>query len=387
MTQKFTLEQVRHYVEVEIKDWCRLELIGEYINNRTPISLIDEDGYKYYVRLDNLKVQAQKPTNNLEKFHQSNIYTLENIHNYLKINKINDRLLSTTYNNNMTHLHWECIHGHTYEQSWQQFYVGHHCPQCAPNAAISFEYVKDYFSNKGLILLSKKYVNNTTPLDFICNNHPEKGIQTTNWLNMQSAVANCCVYCSYDRYREERKMGIEEFKRKVFDLYGDEYQIMSDTYINNVTPIKVKHMVCGYVYSKSPSNILSGRRCPKCIQSYGELAVSNVLDKLGIKYIKQYIFGDCKHKGLLRFDFYLPSNNMCIEYQGEQHYEPVNFGGSVDKSKNNLHNNQKRDQVKRDYCFNNNIPLLEIPYWEFKSIEHIITDKLHEITKDSTYIK
>ena len=37
------------------------------------------------------------------------------------------------------------------------------------------------------------------------------------------------------------------------------------------------------------------------------------------------------------------------------------------------------DRIKNDYCFDNNIPLLRIPYWDFENIEEILFDKLVEV--------
>jgi hypothetical protein len=62
-----------------------------------------------------------------------------------------------------------------------------------------------------------------------------------------------------------------------------------------------------------------------------------------------------------------------IEYQGEQHYHPVQFGskGNVISIWNRTKNN---DAIKRNWCAANNIPLLEVPYWDFENIETIIGD-------------
>ena len=50
--------------------------------------------------------------------------------------------------------------------------------------------------------------------------------------------------------------------------------------------------------------------------------------------------------------------NIGIEYQGKQHYEPVEFFGGEEQ----FLLNQKRDNIKREYCDKNNIPLLELKY-------------------------
>ena len=78
-------------------------------------------------------------------------------------------------------------------------------------------------------------------------------------------------------------------------------------------------------------NLTSGsvRSCGRCKTSRGEEKVKEVLDKLKITYKQQYTFKDCINPNtgyLLRFDFYLPDYNCCIEYDGIQHFKYYNTG-------------------------------------------------------------
>ena len=82
-----------------------------------------------------------------------------------------------------------------------------------------------------------------------------------------------------------------------------------------------------------------------------------------IKYIFQKTFDDCADKSLLPFDFYLPEYHICIEYDGGQHFVPIGLFGGEDKFKKQ----QFHDNIKTQYCKDNNIRLLRIPY--FKNIE------------------
>jgi hypothetical protein len=51
---------------------------------------------------------------------------------------------------------------------------------------------------------------------------------------------------------------------------------------------------------------------------------------------------------------------LCIEYDGIQHFESVEYWGGQSA----LENQQLRDQIKTDFCFNNNIKLIRIRYNE-----------------------
>lgn len=87
-------------------------------------------------------------------------------------------------------------------------------------------------------------------------------------------------------------------------------------------------------------------------------------------FIHQHKFEDCKDKKCLPFDFYLPDFNLCIEFDGEQHYKPK-FG------MDNFIQTQKHDKIKNEYCESHNIELLRVPYWEGSNSESIIKNKLN----------
>ena len=62
----------------------------------------------------------------------------------------------------------------------------------------------------------------------------------------------------------------------------------------------------------------------------------------------------------MRFDIYIPLFNICIEFDGKQHYEiNNNFGGENEFEKIKL-----RDNIKTQYCINNNMNLIRIRYDE-----------------------
>lgn len=66
---------------------------------------------------------------------------------------------------------------------------------------------------------------------------------------------------------------------------------------------------------------------------------------------------------------------MVIEYQGEQHYKPIEYFGG----KKEFEERKRNDKIKRNYCRTNKIPYLEIKYTEFDRIEEILTKKLTEL--------
>lgn len=139
--------------------------------------------------------------------------------------------------------------------------------------------------------------------------------------------------------------------------------ISIEQYVNMKTPILHICLIDGYTWYASPDSILQGCGCPICKESYGERQIRQILEEYNLKYIYQKTFMDCRDKNPLPFDFYLPDYNICIEYDGEQHFRSVDFFGGEDKfEKQKLH-----DQIKIQYCNNNHIHLLKIPY--FKNVK------------------
>lgn len=95
---------------------------------------------------------------------------------------------------------------------------------------------------------------------------------------------------------------------------------------------------------------------------------------MGIEFTRQKIYDKCKFIRVLPFDFYIPEYNILIEYNGIQHYKPIGlFGGEE-----HLKYRQNNDNIKKNYCKENNIPLLIIRY-DDKDIEKTIKDFIAKI--------
>jgi hypothetical protein len=121
--------------------------------------------------------------------------------------------------------------------------------------------------------------------------------------------------------------------------------------------------LCGNEFVALPAKINNGHitSCGCAIQSAGERYVLSILDKMEVEHSKQHTFPDCKYKNILRYDFAVFDNNKLlylIEYNGKQHYEPIEFfGGQL-----GFEETQARDNIKKEYCQSHNIPLLVLPY-------------------------
>ena len=174
-----------------------------------------------------------------------------------------------------------------------------------------------------------------------------------------------CVNCSAHKAENY-------FKSKVLEKLGSEYSFIKFTHRPELSEgyrrgVVVEHFNCGHVYETSYSKIMEGSKCPNCVYSRGESAVKDVLDSLSIEYTREHSFEDLGRK---RFDFFIPSLNIAIEYDGEQHYKSIDAWGGEEY----LESVRQSDALKNDFCDYMGIDLLRIPYWEFDNIDEIVTN-------------
>lgn len=134
---------------------------------------------------------------------------------------------------------------------------------------------------------------------------------------------------------------------------------------------------CGNECDISSNNLISKRidRCKKCspsCKSQGELKISEILDKMKISYINEYKPFKFENNYYARYDFYV-NNNYIIEFDGEQHFREVKI------FKQSLQEVQEHDRIKNQWCRDNNIPLIRIPYTHLNDL--CLEDLLLETTK------
>jgi very-short-patch-repair endonuclease len=235
----------------------------------------------------------------------------------------------------------------------------------------TYKEVKDYIeSNNDYMLISTSYNNYKEKLKIKHRDH----IFEMNFDSFKNSKQRCPLCNSTKKYT------IEEVK-KIINEKDKDYICVSDDYINNKTKIKIKHLLCNKIYESSLNNFLNkDNRCPYCNrQSKSENKIEKFLIENNINYEKEKRFKDCKDKRTLPFDFYLEDYNLCIEYDGEQHYDTLKYFKDKDYNKMKLELTQKHDRMKDEYCNNNNIKLLRISYKEKDDIERIIDEALFEI--------
>jgi hypothetical protein len=106
--------------------------------------------------------------------------------------------------------------------------------------------------------------------------------------------------------------------------------------------------------------------------SYGEKKIFKYLETNKIIFKREYRFKDCFNKLPLPFDFFIESKNICIEFDGEQHFKPIKYFGGIDA----YIIRKKNDIIKNEYCRNKKIKLIRISYEDINIIEEILSNEI-----------
>lgn len=189
-----------------------------------------------------------------------------------------------------------------------------------------------------------------------------------------------CIDCANEENHKRMRKNIEDVYSD-FKKYGGILLNKEDYLGWNYKNLKVVCKECGDIFITSYCAFMQheGQLCSKCASniSRGEYAIKKYLESLNIDFCMQFRFDDCKNIIPLPFDFYLPNYNICIEYDGEGRYKPINRGGVSDiEAKKILDEIKNRDNIKTSYCNQNRIKLIRIPYWEFDNIDNILNREL-----------
>lgn len=170
-----------------------------------------------------------------------------------------------------------------------------------------------------------------------------------------------CPYCT------KRLKTTDILKEELINKYGKEVFDFSkiEQKKNNLSEQTVKCLNCGREIKTNIKSLYKGFRCPFCcFISRGELSIIKILEAKGILFESQKRFAEL---GNLSYDFYLPKENLLIEFNGRQHYMPVSvFGGDKAFQKQVSH-----DIIKKKFAENKGIKLLTIPFYE-KNLEEVI---------------
>ena len=264
-------------------------------------------------------------------------YTLYEVSNLLLNKKI--KLVSAEYVNAHKPIKMKCmICNHTWNTKLNNTISSNHgCPSCAGNIRYTTQYVKDYIRNQNGEPLFDEYKNNRTKLNVKC-------LKCNNiWQPLFTHLikGHWCPYCS-GRFPHSQNYVSEYIKNKNGTLM--------DIYKNNSTKISVKCNECNTIWNPIFNNIVRGHWCPKCNSSKSQKLLYKICVNIfgeGVRF-NYRDFDWLKSKtNRQELDIYIPELKLAIEYDGEQHFKPVRFGGiTLEEAKQKLKYIKKLDKIK-----------------------------------------
>lgn len=282
------------------------------------------------------------------------------------MNKYGDMLVEYTGTKNKMKV--KCRNEHTYDMLLSHYRRGDMCPGCKENSKnneLEREYIrmKNRIENCGHILKSKRYKGYNGYIKIICPaNHKYKS-QIYRFDNGQRC-RECAILNTADIVRLKYDEVVNRIKER-----GDE--LISKEYVHCNNPLEIKCGDCQNIFVKTLSKYMNSAGCNKCrCMSTGEKLIMQYLDKHNIRYDMQKTFEGCKNERLLRFDFHFIDYNANGEFNGKQHYEPIEHFGGLET----FLETQKRDNIKKKFCLDNKIKLLEISYKNKKDIAKILNN-------------
>jgi len=304
---------------------------------------------------------------------------------------------------------------------------------------ITVDMVMPIIDKLGLIFVDLILIDGETNIQFMCNNHLGKGIQTITWTHLKESKYGCrycagkgrttedfinimrdihptievlgeyihtevpiecrckidghvwspiprslinkqgCPVCGIESTRFKRTKKHDDFVKDLYEV-NPNIEVIGE-YINSKTFIQCRCKIDDGIWESYPSNLLNETAgCPYCNGTKGERKIIEFLDNNDIKYKYQKKYKDLLGVGnrKLSYDFYLPTYNILIEYQGQYH-----DGTARNQTEKDFIKQQEHDRRKRKYAKLHNIVLFEIWYWNFNNIEDILKNKLGIILEKS----
>ncbi len=221
----------------------------------------------------------------------------------------------------------------------------------------NIQYILDLNLANPTVIAVDEYINAYTPIKHLCLVHNKI------WITSPASAlqGSGCPLCDAIRKSHSKMLSEEEYIDRLLVVNPNLKLIGKYQGMHNLTEHKC--LKCGKIWSALPTNLLAGHGCQCSAQSRGEREVKRILEEFSIEYEEQKTFDGCKNILPLRFDFFLPEYNCCIEYDGLQHFQPVCFGGcSEEKAICDYERTKSNDRIKNKFCSDNNIRLLRIPY-------------------------
>lgn len=208
-----------------------------------------------------------------------------------------------------------------------------------------------------------RYRDSRTKVTVLCPKHGAFRLAADKHLSGRG-----CRQCSRERLSQERRLSIWDLLERIIAAHGlgdFDYQLRG--YRNLHSKLRIRCHRHGW-FMQSAGNHIDGHGCARCTSSRGERRIRQELRRLRVEFREQVRFPDCRNRGQLPFDFYLPAHNVLIEFDGKQHFRKSELWGG----RHVLETTQRHDAIKTTFAELHGFRLIRIPYWDFRRIPDIV---------------
>lgn len=238
------------------------------------------------------------------------------------------------------------------------------CPKCGRKSLTQNEFIKKCHEvhEKFYDYSKVNYTHSHDKITIICPHHGE-----FTQLAYSHLSGRKCIKC-VGHYNDTI-----QFIKDSSIIHNNKYDYSKTAYVKAKEKVIIICPEHGE-FEQTPHDHKNGKKgCIKCSFSKGETIINKILSENNIVFHVEKKFDDCRNKLPLPFDFYLPDLNICIEYDGIQHFKPIDIFGGDDGFVQRCIN----DKIKNEYCEVHNIKLFRIKYDDniYEKITEIINTK------------
>lgn len=228
-----------------------------------------------------------------------------------------------------------------------------------------------------LTVIKESHVGKDGKVYYICKcscgntSHPIEGY------NLSSGHTKTCGGFKHKDLTGRTFGELKVIKLSHTDYRGNSHYICECSCGGFTKPIRVDVLTGGYATS---CGCMSGYRGEMAIKDFfNSYTYSEVYYKEKEKY-KGLYFKDSTRELISDGSVYDSEGNLLfmVEYDGEQHFRPVNWSGKMSKEElvEQIKDQKTKDMIKNNYCKDRGIRLVRIPYWDYDNIEDILTSEL-----------
>jgi len=225
-----------------------------------------------------------------------------------------------------------------------------------------------------------EFKNNHTTVTIICSEHGKFTQQPNNHLTSKEG----CYQCGKNRAGRNHRLSQETFIERATIVHGNVYSYNKIEYIGAFIPVVIECPKHGEFTMQPNDHVYHEAGCKHCGYenrlTKGEQKIADFLTASNIPFVVQHTFDDLwalDGTNPLRYDFFLPSKNMLVEFDGPHHYKPTRYRGTTQEQAEHTHNRTiTYDKMKNEYATEKGIQMVRIPYRELKNINTLLEQLL-----------